>query len=558
MNQDDDIRRGHAMVDDADLLALFARRRPDPDAFARGVQQRLLERGDHDGGAAPLARAAGRVPLDLSALGASKWTTVAPPTLLLTLVAGVFLASMRWLRSTIARAPVRTARVPLGFSSAAEQVATFALCGVLLAGMWLLPTTAWTGDGFLLLLLAAMVTLVLVVRRTAATQGLNRAMVATLGIGCLQSLAVFGLFWMMRDGPFAGAAQWQTATAVTLASGMLFLLPAAPRSWWSVAIGVGVLGWVSLHDSGTREPDLDSLATFVAEARAPTDPFVDCDDLAKIVRELEANGRAVALPPAVDAALVAARDTENGAFFALTAEARLGRIDAAEWRRLAERRDHAAMLDRLLRQTHPLQPMQSDYYQVAMLVTARELDDATRDRLAQRVMAGLDAPTFPLQATAEAARWLDALGRGEMLDRRREAIHELLVRFQYSGPLEPGGFCPRLDNPHSNHEANADALDLMERFGIPSGVDLPALHRHLRRQSRLFARMPLAESRYQLTAFVDRLRLERLHGGAPLRSPLRTLHEERAFVAMLLLVALCLWATWAAPQREVLRAGAMP
>lgn len=559
MNQDDDIRRGHAMVDEADLLDLFAKRRPDPAAFARGVQQRLLDRSDHDGGAAPLARAAGRVPVDLAALTAAKWSAMAPPALLLAAIAGVFFASIRWLRSTIARAPVRTARVPLGFGSAAEQVATLALSGVLLAGIALFPSTAWITDGLLLLLLATMVTLVIAVRRTAATHGLDAAMIATLGIGCLQSLAVLGLFWMMLDGPFAGAAQWQSATAITLAGGMLALLPAAPRSWWGVGLTVGMLAWLGLRDSGTREPDLDSLATFVAEAKAPTEPFLGCDDLAKIVRELRASGRPVALPPAVDAALVAARDAANVAFFALSAEAQLGRIDTAEWRRLGERRDHAATLDRLLRGTHPLRPTRGDDYQIAMLVATRDLDDATRDRLARRVMAGLADPTFPLQDTAAAARWLDTIGRGALLDERRAAIHDLLVRHQFLGSLDPGGFAPRLDIAHSNHEANEDALDLMERFGVPAELDLPTLHRHLRRQGRLFTAVPLAESGYQLVAYVDRLRLERLLGGPPHRSLLRTLHEERAFVAMLLLVLLCVHATWAAPRREQLpAAGAMP
>ena len=194
---------------------------------------------------------------------------------------------------------------------------------------------------------------------------------------------------------------------------------------------------------------------------------------------------------------------------------------------------------------------------MAMLTAVRDIDDAARDHVAARLLARLDDATFPLQATAVAARWLDQLGRGDLLDARRERIHALLVRHQHLDRHDPGGFTATLDNLHSNRQATQDAIALMTRFGVPAALDLPTLHRHLRRASRLFASQSIEESAFPLTAYVDQLLLERLVG-VPRRLFLRTLQDERTFVAMALLVVLCLYAAWAAPKQHALPAGAMP
>jgi len=555
---DDDIQRATAMVDEPDLQALFARHRPDADAFVRGVQQRLADRDRGQGQqAAPLTRAAGRLPLDLSWLGATKWTFLLAPAILLTLVGATFLGSLHWLRRTLAGDHKHPDAPHLHHGTRVELSVGVYLIGTVLLVVLGVFATSWLPDALLLLLTISMLLLVLAVRRHAAREGLDRSAVAGLGIGALEAFLILGLFWFLDDSSFAGPAQWQTATLLTLVAGTLVLLPLAPKASWSVLLIVAVVGWFGLRDFGVRRPDLDTLATFVTRAPVPEKPFTTVGHLASIVVALRENGRTVALPPAVDAALVAARDDQPAPAFVLTAEHHLGRIDAAEWQRLAGRRDHASTLDRLLGAVHPLQPQPFQEYEVAMLTAVRDLDDAARDHLAARLLARLDDATFPLQATAVAARWLDQIGRGELLDARRERIHALLVRHQHLGDHDAGGFTATLDNPHSNREATQDAIALMVRFGVPTALDLPTLHRHLRRASRLFASRSIEDSAYPLTAYVDQLWLERLVG-VPKRSFLRTLQEERTFVAMAMLVVLCLYAAWAAPKQQALPPGAMP
>ncbi|MBL9076738.1 MAG: hypothetical protein JNL08_04495 [Planctomycetes bacterium] len=545
------------VVSDEELLALFAPHRPDATAFARGVAERLRARGDRDG-AAPRRAAAARVPIDLAWFGAGKWTPWTLPFSLLTLVGAAFLVSWRLLRSVLSRSPAPPRASAMLMFRRQELALGVLLVALGLLGALQFAQFTWLPELLLLLLVATMLLLVLVVRRQARS-GLDRRAVASLALGAIETVLLFGLFWFLPDGMWAGAAQWTAALPWLFAAAIVVIVGLAPRAWPEGVVPLGVLGAFVVLVPAPRRADLDALAAAVAALPAPTaaDSWLAAADLALYVGALRDHGREVAVPPAVDRALRAARDAEPAAFFALTAELALGRLDAAELRRLAARRDHASSIDRLLTRAHPLRPESFREYEVAMLLAVHELDEGQRDRLAARLLAGLAEATDPLPAWAVAARWLERLDRLDLLRARRDEVHALLVQLQHFGPVVGGAFASWRDLAIATPAATSAAIELMGRVGVPAGVDLPALHLHLRRASRLYGSRLPHESPLALRACVDRLRLERIVG-VPWRSPGRTLLEERAFVAVLALLVLCVLAVRAVPRPVPAGAGAAP
>ncbi|MBL8749560.1 MAG: sigma-70 family RNA polymerase sigma factor [Planctomycetes bacterium] len=532
-------------------------RRPDAAAFAHGIASRLKDRSSgNDEAAAPVRRAAGQLPLDAAVLGAAKGTLASWPMWLLSLVGAAFVGAFQALRTTLSDRPA--AQTPLGRAWSERSyvmVGSFLTAGIVVAALTGMSIW-WLADALLLVLTASMVLLVLGVRRHAAGHGVDRTAVAMIALGALEAVAILALFWLHEDSVFAGGARWQTGTLVVLSAGILALVPLTKHAAFGALLTLAIVLVPSFLLRVARPMTVDDLVEFVA-ASTPASPAPTLLTLADAVAELQQSGRAVTLPTAIDEALVAARDDDPPNAFALSAEARLDRIDDATWRRLAERPVHAFALDRLLRETSPLQPYAFQDYEAAMLVAVRDLDDAAKDRLAERLVAGLADAPMPLEAWAVAMRWLDRIGRPEALTARKGELDRLLVRHQFLGQATPGGFSATLDVPHSNLGATSAAVALMGRFGAPAGVDLHTLHDHLRRTARLLAWDPETGRQHAAGPFVDLRRFERSIG-EPARSLPRLLVDERNFVAMTALVLLCIYAAWASPRPMPPLAGALP
>ncbi len=544
-------------VNDADLHGLFAHRRPDAAAFAHGIASRLQDRSSGDDeGAAPMRRAAGQLPLDAAVLGAAKGTLASWPMWLLSLVGAAFLGAFQALRTTLSDRPaVKTPLSRAHTERSYVMVGSFLTAAIVVAGLSGMSIW-WVADALFLFLTFSMVVLVLGVRRHAAAGGVDRTAVAMIALGALEAVAILALFWLQEDSPFAGAARWQSATLLVLSAGILTLVPLARHAAFGALLTLGIVLAPSFLLQVARPMTIDDLAAFVA-ASTPAMPAPHLLTLADGVAELQQSGHAVTLPAAIDEALVAARDDAPPNSFALSAETRMNRIDDATWRRLAERPEHAFALDRLVRETSPLQPYAFQDYEPAMLVAVRDLDDAAKDRLAERLVAGLADAPMPLEAWAVALRWLDRIGRPEALAARKDELDRLLVRHQFLGHPTPGGFSATLDVPHSNLVATSAAVALMGRFGAPAGVDLHTLHDQLRRSARLLASDPETGRQHTAGPFVDLRRFERSIG-EPARSLSRALVDERNFVAMTALVLLCLYAAWASPRPMPPLGGAMP
>ena len=209
------------MNDDRDdeLTALLATHRPDPAAFARGVAARLRERETRMAAPAP-RRAAGVTPLDLGAVASSNGVLLSAPLLVVSMVAAAFAACFRGLRHTIARSSART-------TTAAERRAvgarifgigwTMAMF-VVMSYFWFAPQW-FQGTGLAVVALLAAIGLVFAVGRHARS-GIDRALVATLGIGILEVILAIGVSWFVAE-PSSSPAQWRTPALCVLATGAL-------------------------------------------------------------------------------------------------------------------------------------------------------------------------------------------------------------------------------------------------------------------------------------------------------------------------------------------------
>lgn len=186
-----------------------------------------------------------------------------------------------------------------------------------------------------------------------------------------------------------------------------------------------------------------------------------------------------------------------------------------------------------------------------------DLSPAERDRLAARLQVTLeelgDAPYVGVEAVLRATQLLAVLGRPVDIDRERARVHDLLRKFHTTsgGGFElAGGFRTYLPSTTKSWismpgdlEPTAYAVELMEIYGIPDGIDLNWVRSYLR---PTFSRR--SDDQWAAAATLDRLN----HlPGAPSPTWTDRLHHERPLLAALVLVGLCLYATLCSPLPSV-------
>jgi hypothetical protein len=415
------------------------------------------------------------------------------------------------------------------------------------------------GDALLLGLLASMFVLVLGLRAQARSGSMDRARVASL---CLDTLWAKAMVLVPRS-VFAGTLGLVSSPLTifgALAVGIVALAPLALRSFVGAMTVAGIAFAITTVPASlfaTRAKPTQATATqAVAAAELLHGEVASLPALVDLVLELRQNGQDVGLRSDMLTAMQRRLGDQPPSPFAATSLARLGAIDAATWATIAADPIVKSLLEHLVRDELPLVPNAYDEYLLHCLVATNRLDAAARDHLAGRLIEGLEQPTtLPLATAAQCVRWLDGIGRGDLVDARRERLHTMLAAHQVTSGFTRGQFCAHPTTlPVGNGDSNDHALALLHRLG-PTSIDLRQLSRSLQRQSMLPPHLD-GTAWVVLRSYRQALACARL-GEPPAPALGELLVEERLTAAVLAFVLLCLFATWQATPRQS-TVGAMP
>lgn len=187
-------------------------------------------------------------------------------------------------------------------------------------------------------------------------------------------------------------------------------------------------------------------------------------------------------------------------------------------------------------------------------VLRNDLSPEERDRLRQRLQITFDqqwdAPYVVLGDVLRVTQLLEMLGQPPEIDLNRSKVHDLLRRFhsQHGGGFQlAGGFRRYLTSATKSSrslpgdlEPTAEAIELMEIYGIPPGLDLSWVRSFLRPSG-----FRLGDDQWVAAVTLDRLN----HlPEAPQPTWIDLLYHERPLLAALVLVGLCLYATACSPR----------
>jgi hypothetical protein len=183
-----------------------------------------------------------------------------------------------------------------------------------------------------------------------------------------------------------------------------------------------------------------------------------------------------------------------------------------------------------------------------------DLSAEERDLLAERLHGVLERfstdPFANLETPLRVTDLLEVIGRPIDRERYRQQVHDWLRKAHttdWGGFQLAGGFRSYLNRPDGGWlgqpgslEATAYAVELMEIYGIPEGLDLNWVRSFLR---------PLS-FRTQEHKWIAAATLERLNRlpGAKRPTWLEVLYHERALLAAVALVGLCMYATLTSPR----------
>jgi hypothetical protein len=238
------------------------------------------------------------------------------------------------------------------------------------------------------------------------------------------------------------------------------------------------------------------------------------------------------------------------------------RLDMIEADQVDELRDYETRLDSLINrslrarfarinrpflQPRPIASLDQLSWVIHTAVLKNDLSAEDRDYLEARLLATLDnlGGLEVLEPALRATQLLEVIGRPVDRDRYRESIHGWLVKSlsKSGGGFQlAGGFMKYLntDRPLPGQlDATADAVELMEIYGIPDGLDLNWVRSFLRPLSF----RPMGEQ-WMVAATLDRL--NKLPG-ATQPTWFEVLYYERALLAAAVLVGLCIYATYLSP-----------
>ncbi|MES2790797.1 MAG: hypothetical protein V4719_14390 [Planctomycetota bacterium] len=172
-----------------------------------------------------------------------------------------------------------------------------------------------------------------------------------------------------------------------------------------------------------------------------------------------------------------------------------------------------------------------------------------RDFLVARLHVNLDALTtneyVQLEDALRATQLLELLQGPIERDRYRDTIHSLLRRFHCVGGggfQFAGGFRTYANLAVGSFDATAYAVQLMEIYGIPEGLDINWIRSYLKPSWR--------NSSERWVAGSTLLRLNQLPGATP-PTYFQIVYYERNILAALILVGLCCYATLLAPRTQL-------
>jgi hypothetical protein len=177
-----------------------------------------------------------------------------------------------------------------------------------------------------------------------------------------------------------------------------------------------------------------------------------------------------------------------------------------------------------------------------------DLSPADRDYLAKRLHATLDdgsvSEYYQLVDELRATQLLKAIGRPIDVARNRARVHDKLRKFHSTstgGFQIAGGFKSYVDSWTGSLTETSYAVELMEFYGVPDGLDLNWVRSFLR---PTYLRKANGE---EWVAAVTLDRLNRLPG-ATRPTWVQVAYYERSFIAAVVLVALCLYAVLSSPR----------
>lgn len=581
-------------VTEAELVELFRRRRPDPEAFRARVAQRIREKErEPDSGSAReptllgselVRRVAAVLPLEPSSgLGFAKLlvTSLALPFVVLSATVAAFVAASRSvLRSTGSAQPASREPRPLQDVVPARDrdlivglgiPAWLHPAGVLLLFLPSLTGSPWAVDVVVALVLAAALSLVFLVRGLARSTLLTPATVADHAAAILGALFMGVFLWPLSRRVAAAGSDlglgW-SGGLVLLGIVACALVPRGGTGW-------SRLGWlclvpllVVLNPLGLTRSSPASLRAQLASFEVEAHELRGWQPVGVVAEALLATGAELPPLPSVERALQLelARGPEQHSQRwtagidahprVWTTAAQVGLMTRERWQRLAERPAEARKLEQLLAHDGPLTLQEYDEYLFPMLLATRTLTAEQRAALAARIEATWPATGShdPLASALLLVRLLDHLGLQEHVEARRADVQRLLLEHWFARPtrgfLPTGGFTPNPAKfetavPGSTHAA----VVLMARFGVPAGIDLRRVRAYLRAEGAAFWLVIPERSELQSLERAALLRLEH-QLAIPPRPWLAALAGERILVACALLVLLCGLAIVCAPRPD--------
>jgi hypothetical protein len=211
-------------------------------------------------------------------------------------------------------------------------------------------------------------------------------------------------------------------------------------------------------------------------------------------------------------------------------------------------RDYETALHALLEQpaSDGISSLNYSDWVIRAAVLRGDLTPAQRDYLVDRLHVTLRAfpsePNGTLQQALLATQLLEFLGRPVDPAQYQVDMHAMLLRFyakKGGGFHRAGGFKAYESLKVGELEATSDAVRLMEVFGIPKQLDIDSVRSFLRPSFTEF-------SPAKWVAAVTRDRLERLPSIKRL-SLYELVYYERTFLAAIVLIGLCIYATALSP-----------
>jgi hypothetical protein len=571
--------------------------RPDPEIFRDAVLRKLAERRP---GARAWRRAAGFAPLGLldagltrNALAAGMVTKIqsggiagalALPALALAMLALTFLAAARSVLASLRSQAAHSTDEQT--ENGAVRAWWRAHAGGAALAIGALAVLAWTQpiEAVVVVLLLSLAVVARLVRAMAQAGAATRAGVGAFTAAFLGGLLGAGLLLGELAPGFGrglgarldtGGPPGHWAPAVIL-WGVLVCdalgrwsphWPAWKKLAWGVLPTASLALALAAVYAGTRPAQVARLARFVERAELPLEDVVGWQRLGQVGAWLREHG--AAFDASRSAHVVAAEWTRRGGAAAalddslsihvLAGAARLGVLPDGLWAAIA-----ADPSTQVLAQGHAASLVPS-HAQVRVLALARAgLDEDRRERLAGLLRASWPRAEAPraLEEMATAVELAEHLGRpfgDEVVEDVRRAL-ELHWTGAVPGWPEPAPFTsdlPRAGDHRSGDPlhlpATRAAVALIARFGAPAGIDLPRVRRYLQRAASpslveavspaAFPMLTTQDHRYVAACALHDL--DRLPGAASAGLAAR-LRAANVILGALLVVALCVLATWSA------------